>query len=317
VLGSYPGTTVSLDGQETLEAPLRTDHTIGIVRIAEPVDGAFTHLDAWLVEVLARRLESQMATIELHESEMASQEALRDAELAGELQRALVSADYATVGGYEVAGRLVPARQVGGDLFDLVEVDRGVLAVLADVSGKGASASLLTSAVLSSIHHHASHTGLRPGAVLRAVAASMAPMLERTGRLVTLVVAAIDPSCGELRIASAGHHPVFVAGAGSVDVIRATAPPLGAALPGDEERIRPLEREIALLLASDGLTDQCDPSGRPFGMEALAAVLADRACADSRTIADQLLSEVSRYADGAQQDDDQAVVVMTPEAGGR
>jgi serine phosphatase RsbU (regulator of sigma subunit) len=317
IRGSYPGTFVSLDGQPTLEAPLRTDRTAGTVRVAEPVDGTFTQLDAWLVEVLARRLESQVAAIELHESELASREALRDAELAGELQRALVTTDRLAVGGLEVVGRLVPARQVGGDVFDLVEVGRGALAVLADVSGKGASASLLTSAVLSTVHHHASQIGLRPGPMLRAVADSMAPMLERTGRIVTLAIAAFEPSGREVRIASAGHHPVFVAGPASVVAVRATAPPLGVVPPSVEEHVYPVVDGTALLLASDGLTDQRDAADRPLGMDGLATAFARRIGDDPGSIADQLLAQVHRHAAGVPQDDDQAVVVMTSKGLGR
>ena len=136
-------------------------------------------------------------------------------------------------------------------------------------------------------------------------------MLDRTGRLVTLVIAAVEPPSGELRIASAGHHPVLLAGTDSVDVIPATAPPLGVVIPGDEARVHTMEKDTALLLASDGLPDQCDTAGRPFGLENLRAALADRTANEPQTIADQLLTTVHRHADGAPQDDDQAVVVMT------
>ena len=106
-----------------------------------------------------------------------------------------------------------------------------------------APAHLLTSAVLSTVHHHAALVGARPGRLLAAVARAMEPMLERTGRLVTLAIAGVDWRGGEARVASAGHHPVFVCSEGRSEVIRPTAPPLGVVLPGDDEALVDPARE--------------------------------------------------------------------------
>lgn len=309
---AYPG--ASPVGDFGLEARIDGSSTVGSVRVAEPIDGSFSHLDAWLVEVVARRIESQLAVVDLHESKVSQAEVVRDAELAGELQRALVSAERCATPRAVASGRLLPARRVGGDLFDLIEVDGGLLAVVLDVSGKGAAASLLTAAVLSSVHHHAREVGVAPADVLQAVDASMAPMLDRTGRLVTLAVAGVTRRGGEVRIASAGHHPVLVRAADGAEAVPPTAPPLGVVRPGTDEAVVDFPEGASILMASDGIVDQRNPLGVPFGMDRLGALLDTRFSAPESLVR-RVLDDVDTFAAGMPQDDDQALVVVTSEGG--
>lgn len=309
---TYPG--VSPIVEFDLEARVDGASTVGSVRVAQPIDGSFSHLDAWLVEVVARRIEAQLAVVDLHESKVAQAEVVQDAELAGELQRALVSAERCATPRAVGAGRLLPARRVGGDLFDLIEVDGGLLAVVADVSGKGAAASLLAAAVLSSVHHHARDVGVAPGALLRAVATSLAPMLDRTGRLVTLAVAGVTRQGGELMIASAGHHPVLLRDADGVRAVRPTAPPLGVVRPGTDEVVVGFPEGASLLMASDGIVDQRNPYGVPFGMDRLTTLFEGVSGAPGPVVR-FVLDDVDTHAAGTPQDDDQAVVVLRSEGG--
>lgn len=312
VHAAYPGPASGINFD--LEARIDGASTVGSVRVAGPIDGSFSHLDAWLVDVVARRIESQLAVVDLHESKVAQAEVVRDAELAGELQRALVSAERCTTPRANAAGRLVPARQVGGDLFDLIEVDGGLLAVVADVSGKGAAASLLSAAVLSSVHHHAGEVGVAPALLLRAVAMSMAPMLDRTGRLVTLAVAGVTWQGGELRVASAGHHPVLLRDDAGVRAVTPTAPPLGVVRPGSDEFTAAFPAGASLLLASDGIVDQRDPFGVPFGMDRLATLF-EGVSGGPEPIVRFVLDDVTTHTGGVPQDDDQALVIVTSQGG--
>ena len=313
VRGSYPDGASTT--QPVLEGRIETSSCVGTVRASDPVDGGFSRLDAWLVEVVARRVESQLATVELHEAELRARDVTRDADVAGELHRALISAEQRRTPVAAGAGRLLPARRVGGDLFDLIEVDGGLLAVLADVSGKGAPASLLTSALLSSVHHHAPSVGARPGTLLAAVGRSMATMLDRTGRIITLAIVGVDRSGEAIRVASAGHHPVLLATGGSPREVRPTALPLGVVPPGEDEVVADFPAGSSVLLASDGITDQRDPHGVPFGMSRLAAALAATAERRPEQVVGSVLSAVAAHGASTDQDDDQAIVVVTSSGG--
>jgi len=294
-----------------LEAVVEVGRTQGEVGVAAPVDGAFTSLDSWLLEIVARRVESQLARLEVQRAEITAREVMRDAEVAGELQRALVTADRRETASARAAGDLRPARRVGGDLFDLLEADGELVAVVADVSGKGAPASLLTSALLATVQHQVNALGPHPARLLAAVDASIEGMLQRTGRIVTLVIAAVDSAAGTVRIASAGHHPVFVCVDGTVSTVRPTCPPLGVLPPRLEERVIDFPADSAVLLASDGLVDQCDVTGTPFGMERLASTFAESLDSRPSIVVARLLKAARRYAGLVPQEDDRAAVVIT------
>jgi serine phosphatase RsbU (regulator of sigma subunit) len=308
---AYPRGTTEGPRVEILEADIEVGATTGKVRVAEPVDGEFSALDSWLVQIVARRVESQLRMVELHDADLVSKQVVHDAELAGRLQRALASADQLATSAASAVGDLRPARWVGGDVFDLIEADGDLVAVLADVSGKGAPASMVASALLFSVQHHVAALGSQPGRVLAAVGASMEKMFERSGRIATVVIAAVDSRAGVVRIASAGHHPVFVATGGHVVVVPATCPPLGVFVPRPQEHEFAFGSDSAVLLASDGLVDQCDPGEAPFGMERLAAAFAEVAAADPANAVASVLGEVQAHAAQAPQDDDRAAVVIS------
>ena len=310
VVTEYPANPDRGWAPALLEASVSAGETTGIVSLADPVDGGFTDLDAWLLDIVARRIESQVGGLDLRQSEKHTTQLMRDAEVAGELQRALVTADRRETVTATAAGDLRPACQVGGDLFDLLEVDGDLVAVIADVSGKGAPAALLTAALLSTVQAQVTVIGARPAALLAAVSSAMEGMLHRTGRIVTLAIAAVDSRAGVVRIASAGHHPVFLASGGSVTVVRPTCPPLGVVPPSADEHVLDFPSGATVLLASDGLVDQCDPWGIPFGMRQLADSFAIAVGDAPSAIVAQLLKAIRTHAGVAPQDDDRAAVVF-------
>lgn len=203
---------------------------------------------------------------------------------------------------------------VGGDIVDLIEVEGQVLAILGDVSGKGGAASLIAAMMLASVQHHAAQIGARPGLILIAVEASMSAVLARTGMIVTLVVAAIDPIAHTVCIASAGHHPVLLRTSDAPAWVVPTCPPLGVVAPCGSERTLPFVAGATLVLASDGITDQPDAAGDEFGLDGLNRALARSSGRDPRRTVAAVLASVQEHAGSASAFDDRAVVVVT--AGG-
>jgi serine phosphatase RsbU (regulator of sigma subunit) len=310
--GGPPQPLVSAAGAEARVAAFGNETAwFGIVAAAGPIDGEFSMLDDWLVSVVARRVESQLALVDLHQQRVADAATVRDAELAGKLQQALMPAAPHRSGAFDIAGRLHPARHVAGDLYDVLSVGDDAVAIVADVSGKGVPASLLTASLHTAAAHAVTAEGIRPAAVLSSIDRQIAPLLDRTGRIVTVAIAATDTRAGTIRIASAGHHPVLVRTAGTARLVTPGAPPLGigsfqapeavvAAMPGD-----------LVLLASDGIVDQRRPDGAEYGIDRLLGAVAGLNTAQAGDLVDAVFGGVEEFAAGAFQDDDQTAVVMT------
>lgn len=199
----------------------------------------------------------------------------------------------------------------GGDLVDLIESEGHIVAVLGDVSGKGAAASLVAAVVLSSVQHHVAHRGPHPGAVLAEVDASVRGMLDRTGALVTLVIVAIDQRTSSVRIASAGHHPVMLATPTGTTRPTPACPPLGADTPCGNELTLPFDQGSVLVLASDGLTEQYDAYGAEFGLERLGALATAARHTTPRAALARLFAAVDAHAGSAPATDDRAAIVIT------
>ena len=291
-------------------AGFQTGAARGIVAAAGPIDGTFSVLDEWLVGVVARRLEAQLALVELHRQRLADADLARDAALAGVLQKALMSAAGHRVGGLDVAGRIQPARHVAGDLYDVLPMGDDAVAVVADVAGKGMPASLLTAAVHAAVTHAVAAEGAHPSAVVAAVDRELSPMLDRTNRIVTIAVAATNMATDTIRIASAGHHPVIARVGGISELISPGTPPLGIrSFPVSETIIHAAPGDL-VLLGSDGIVDQRRAGGDAFGLERLLATIGRLETAPAGQIADAVLEEVAAFAGDAIQDDDQTALVL-------
>jgi serine phosphatase RsbU (regulator of sigma subunit) len=213
-------------------------------------------------------------------------------------------------GSIEIAGNLIPARQIGGDLYDVLPSGNDTVALVADVAGKGVAASLLTASVHAAAAHAVSTEGADPSAIVSAIEREIGPLLDRTGRIVTVAVAATDVSAGSVRIASAGHHPVVARTSGGAELVLPGAPPLGIGSFRAVETALPGTPGTVVVLASDGIVDQRRSSGEAYGIDRLLAAVERLAAAPAADGVDALFADVAEFAEGAIQDDDQTALVM-------
>lgn len=217
-----------------------------------------------------------------------------------------------TFAGAALFASLMPARAVGGDLYEVIELPDGRLfAAVGDVSDKGVHAALLMSRVMTLakllVPRTESLAGLL-GALNRQLAQGNAECM-----FVTLFCAVMDGRSGEARYACAGHNPPLVVRAGGVGVLPVqSGTPLGlfedAAYAESAVRLEAGER---LVMYTDGITEAFDEQRRPFGEQRLIALLERvglRGSAD--TLGSAILGEVARFAGSAPQSDDIAVLIV-------
>jgi hypothetical protein len=210
----------------------------------------------------------------------------RTAELdsAARVQQALLPRCVPTVAGYEVAGMCLPAGSVGGDFFDWYHDSDGHLVLtLADVMGKGLPASIIM-ATVRAVMRSTTRDG-DPGHAVTEAAATLHEDLERTGRLVTLCHAQLDPARHELRYADAGHGLMLLVRAdGTAHRPRSGGLPLGVLADQTwDESVVHLEPGDTVLAFSDGLLDLYD--GTLDSLEQIAEVVRD--CVDATHLIDR------------------------------
>ena len=212
--------------------------------------------------------------------------------------------------GWQVAALYRPARAVGGDFYDVIELPGGRLGlVIGDVTDKGVPAAMVMAATRSVLRASAARLG-EPGAVLARVNDSVCPDIPEN-MFVTCFYAVLDPASGALRYANAGHNvPLLHTPSGPAE-LRATGMPLGL-MPGMsyEEKETVIDVGTTVLLYSDGLVEAHDAQREMYGSARTASVLAG-APASSQSVIDELIAGLDRFADpGAEQEDDITLLVL-------
>jgi sigma-B regulation protein RsbU (phosphoserine phosphatase) len=248
---------------------------------------------------------------DLADARLAALEA--ELESARAAQLALVPRDFAAAaaGRLSVHAAMVPARQVGGDLYDCLRIDaRHTLFAVADVSGKGAPAGLTMARTLGLIRAAAKRlsaegTAPDPGALLE-LANDDLSLENESQTFVTVALGVIDGETGAGRIAVAGHDLPILLGGGEPRALAPLRrqPALGAieGIPFGSDPFTLAEGE-GLFLYSDGVSEAEDGRGGFFGRDRLHATLAGAGLAP-RGVVEEVLRAVTRFANGAPQADD-------------
>src|SRR5829696_963334 len=215
------------------------------------------------------------------------------------------------LGDYQIAAYYRPAREVGGDFYDFLELEDGHLGlVVGDASGKGIPAALVMSNTRSVLRTIAQGGGVAPGQVLAEANEILYPDI-LANMFVTCFYGVLEPESGRLRYANAGHDLPYERHDGRVDKLRARGMPLGL-MPdmGYEEKEAVLAAGDDLLFYSDGLVEAHDPKGEMFGFSRLQDLVRAHRSGDSSLIA-FLLSELARFAgEGWEQEDDITLVTL-------
>ncbi len=234
---------------------------------------------------------------EARRSAAASQRVQREFELAREIQLADPGPGLPARPEVEVFGRSLPAREVGGDVYDYFWVGtRWLFCYVADVEGKGVPAALhtvLTRRLLRAL----AHRELGPAECLNEL---NDVLNQESGRFVTVFLARLDVVTGELCYASAGHEMgLLLTPDGRVRELEGEAGlPVGIQPARYSQVCRRLEPGTLVYMATDGVAEARNPQGHFFG--STGPRLGGRAV----STVEETLAEVVRFLDGAHQQDD-------------
>jgi serine phosphatase RsbU (regulator of sigma subunit) len=254
------------------------------------------------------QLKSAMAKQqeEAQERERIEQE-LRVARL---IQQTLLPKSVPRHPGYDVAAYYRPAREVGGDFYDFLELEDGRLGlVVGDATGHGVPAALMMANTQSVLRAVAQRGGSEPGRILAEVNEVLRAYIPPS-MFVTCFYAILDPRSGTLRYANAGHDLPYLWHGCDCEELRARGMPLGL-MPqmSYEEKEMVLDTGEGVLFYSDGLVEAHNPEGEMFGFPRLRALIAEHG--EERTLRNLLLEELYSFVgDGWEQEDDITLLTL-------
>src|SRR3954470_15669070 len=249
---------------------------------------------------LVREQEAEAATRERVEHEL---------EVARLIQHHFLPRELPDLAGWQIAAYYRPAREVGGDFYDVIPLSDGRVAfVVGDVTDKGVPAALVMSATRSVLRATAQRL-IEPGLVLERVNEHLCPDMPEK-MFVTCLYGVLDPATGLLRFANAGHDVPYVKTADGVLELRARGMPLGL-MPGMayEEKEAVLQPGDSVLLHSDGIVEAHDSDRAMFGFPRLKQTVAEHA--GGQALIDHVIAELASFTGaGAEQEDDITMVTL-------
>jgi len=234
----------------------------------------------------------------------------RELQLAHDIQMSILPQGLPRLAEYEFGARIIPARAVGGDFYDVIALSEQKMGiVVGDVAGKGIPAAIYMAQTHALIHVTAD-LGLTPADVLRRVNRQLVTM-GTPSSWATVLYGVLDMTSGQFSYARAGHELPLV----GVDGGEVWTAPLGVGQPlgildepAIDERSLSVPQGGSLLLYSDGFVDAQDPGGREFGRERLQQGFSRAVTLPAQEICDVLWQAVRDHQGDRDQFDDVTLV---------
>jgi sigma-B regulation protein RsbU (phosphoserine phosphatase) len=221
----------------------------------------------------------------------------------------------------DCVGRMRPAREVGGDFYDLFLLDRRhLLFIVADVCGKSLPAALFMVRAIAALRAQPRQETPSDQHLEELVASLNEQLCDHNAarQFMTAFFGVLDLETYRLRYVNAGHNPPLLA-AGDAPFTywgEPVNPPVGMvrglSYRSGEVELGPRGR---VLLYTDGVTEAEDPGGRMLGEDRLLDRCRSLTAEGSQALVDAVFSEVDEFADGARQSDDITVLAIGPGAG--
>jgi len=236
----------------------------------------------------------------------------RELKVAAEIQMSILPDVLPVVDGFDFGGRILPARQVGGDFYDVFVLDNHKLGlVIGDVADKGVPSAIFMARAHALIIAEA-EGDISPGEVLRRVNRHIT-RLEKSTQFVTALYGVLDIDTGEFNYARAGHEPPLLLTADGAVHRLPHKPGMALGLWEDitlDEYSVHLPKGSLLVMFTDGMTDCRNPKGEPFGLDRIKDTASGLRNITAQLGCDQLFDTLMLYQSGAKQDDDVTLLAI-------
>lgn len=294
--------------------PIRDrERAFGVLALADrEVRGglaAFSPQDMETLSLFAAQGALAFSAILAHRQRVEQERLEQELQLAASVQRHLLPKLPETLEGWELSGFSIPSRQVGGDLYDLLVTEHGVLLALFDVSGKGAPAALLAASLQGALRVAAPQAKNLP---------ELAQTLDRhlatlwaANQFATAFLLQFRPD-GTASYLSAGHVPaLLLSPGGTTRLLCAQGPPLGLVeAPCFREEEVTVQAGETLVVATDGLVEAWSPEGEEYGLRRLQALVASVWREPLATLGRKALDSLEEFTGKAPMADDVTLVAV-------
>jgi phosphoserine phosphatase len=292
------------------------DVLVGVMQVLNKAGGSFDADDEVLATALAAQCAVALQRVRMTEALIEGERLRQELEMARVVQLSTLPATMPSLPGYDVHGTFKPAELTGGDTFDLLLVERGLLVVLGDATGHGIAPALSVTQMQAMLR-----MAFRLGADLETaflqVNNQLADMLA-SDRFITAFVGLLDASAHRLRFHSGGQGPIlhFQAASGTCARYKPTSFPLGAMR---LSALRPavtldMQPGDILLLLSDGIYEYHDAATEQFGEQRVEELVRSHHGKSMAELSALLLDSVHAFAKGAPQEDDITLVLVKRES---
>jgi serine phosphatase RsbU (regulator of sigma subunit) len=300
-----PSTGLLIAGNTANSAAYRTQ----IQADSESVVG-LANLVSQVATAIRMRREIQAREERLKQQAHARERIEQELHVARRIQQASLPEAVPALEGWEIYPSYLPAREVGGDFYDFLELEDGRLGlVVGDATGKGVPAALVMSTTCGMIRAVTQASDYSPGEVLQRVNEALATRIP-ANMFVTCFYGVLDPGTGSFAYANAGHDLPYVRRGGYAEELMARGMPLGL-MPGmsyEEKEIILGEGDRALFY-SDGLVEAHNPEGAMFGFPRLQSLVAEHA--QGEPLVDFLMEELYSFTGKRwEQEDDITLVTL-------
>jgi len=274
----------------------------------------FTKDNLKFIEALGNTAIASFENERLFLEELEKKKMESELNIAKEIQQQLLPLENPTIQGFQVVGKTIPSRQVGGDYYDFIQLDpHRYLITIADVSGKGMPASLIMASLQSALK------------VLAPLDLDLKSLISRlnlliyenttSDKFVTLFFGILDSQKNTFSYLNAGHNPPYLCSNGELHKLVEGGLILGFLdSPFEYETGEvTLKKDDIIVMFTDGVTEAANVSYEEYSEERLEYLLLNNCDLSAELLMENIFNDVNKYAEGTFQSDDITAVVIKAE----
>ncbi|HNH26942.1 MAG TPA: SpoIIE family protein phosphatase, partial [Anaerolineales bacterium] len=276
--------------------------------------GLFTTPDIKLAKAIAGHIGAQLENAMLHKEAVERARLETEMDIARQVQTAILPQSIPQVSGVDIFATSIPAFEVGGDFFDVIDRSaESLIFSLGDVTGKGMPAALLMSMAHTIIKAASRNMPFdHPHQVLNRLNHDMESDFSNVGMFTTVMLGMVDCANCKLHFSNAGQSPIYYMPVnGDAVLLEAQDIPVGIL-----DTVEYTTQSLSLahgdlfVAASDGFPESRNPVGEMYGYERMKNILSASRQLPSKQIAEALLNDVNTFCETHPQDDDRTIIVL-------